>query len=170
MNTMEKINDIKEKRSDYKLYEIAYRYWQNMHGRVTNNHNYKNVTICRAWYKFSNYYKWFEMNYVDGWEVDKDILSGGLPVYCSKKCMFVPHEVNQLFRNGKKSLRGVVANGNGYQAQITIDGEHIKLGTFSTKERANEEYITARKKRCLVLSKQYCQYRKLSSVLKKLSK
>lgn len=166
---MIKINDLKYTRNQYQLYKEAYRYWQNMHYRVEHSKNYTSVSICNAWYAFGNFYAWFEPNYENGWQLDKDLLSG--TIYSPDTCLFVPNEVNQLFRKFSTSLmKGVVRNHKGYQAQISINGVIIKLGTYPTVQEAHEEYVLARKERCLALSNQYSNYTVLSSVLYDYSK
>ncbi|MGG7348372.1 hypothetical protein ACQ7CM_24445, partial [Escherichia coli] len=91
----------KEKRNDLKGQELphvkqALRVWNNFHSRVRNNINYSTVTICDDWYRFSDFYYWYVENVVDGWHLDKDILGGN--EYSPSNCIFVPREVNQLFR------------------------------------------------------------------------
>lgn len=166
---MEKINDLKANRNSYSLYDEAYRSWHNMHHRVTHVKTYSNVSICDDWYIFSNFYDWFEPNYKNGWQLDKDLLSG--TIYSASTCLFVPNEVNQLFRTFSTSLmKGVVQNHKGYQAQISINGVIIKLGTYPTVQEAHNQYVIARKQRCLALSNQYSNYTGLSSVLYNYSK
>lgn len=164
-----KINDLKETRTQYQFYKEAYQHWYNMHYRVDHNKNYTNVSICNEWYAFSNFYDWFEPNYENGWQLDKDLLSGY--IYSPSTCLFVPNEVNQLFRTFSTSLmKGVVRNTKGYQAQISINGAVIKLGTYPTVQDAHNQYVLARKQRCLDLSNQYSNYTVLSSVLYNYSK
>ena len=166
---MTKINDLKETRTQCQLYKEAYRHWHNMHYRVEHGKNYINVNICDDWYVFSNFYKWFEPNYEIGWQLDKDLLSG--TIYSPGTCLFVPNEVNQLFTTFSTSLmKGVVNNTRGYQAQIKINGVMIKLGTYPTVQEAHNQYVLARKQRCLELSYKYSNYTVLSSVLYNYSK
>ncbi|MCW2478138.1 hypothetical protein [Candidatus Symbiopectobacterium sp. NZEC135] len=160
---MDKVNDLKENKYKYRLYSKAYTYWSNMHNRVRNSKAYSDVMICSEWYLLSNFYKWFEDNYTEGWEIDKDI--HGSKLYSPETCVFVPHEVNQLFRNYNTNLmKGVVVNGKGFQSQITINGVTTKLGTYPTQEEANNQYLIAREQRLIELSQEYPE---LSSVLKK---
>lgn len=166
---MIKINDLKDTRTQHQLYKEAKMYWHNMHYRVEHDKNYCNVSICNEWYAFSNFYNWFEPNYKSGWHLDKDLLSG--TIYSPTTCLFVPNEVNQLFRTFSTSLmKGVVKNTKGYQAQIKINGVMMKLGTYPTVQEAHNQYVLARKQRCLELSNQYSTFTKLSSVLYNYSK
>lgn len=56
--------------------------------------------------------------------------------------------MNLLFRKVKTTYsKGVAKNGSGYQAQITIDGDNIKLGTYPTVQEAENAYLNARHNR-----------------------
>ncbi|WP_202307403.1 hypothetical protein [Dryocola clanedunensis] len=157
-----KINDlIGQKLTDK---EKALRVWHNFHSRVLNNSNYANVTICEEWYVFSNFYNWYIDNYVAEWHLDKDILGGD--EYSPSNCIFVPREVNQLFRVVPTSLStGVAVNHKGYQAQATFDKKVHKFGTYPTIEEAHAAYVVGRKSYIYKLSQQYKAYPKLSAVL-----
>ena len=149
---MEKYNDLKNNKGIY--HSEALVAWHNMHYRVSNILSYGNVTICSEWYTFSNFYKWFSTNYVENWHLDKDIKGGS--EYSPQHCVFVPTEVNQLFRNVSTTYaKGVAKNNDGYQAQITINGVNKKLGTYKTIEEATEAYQVARAERLNELTNQY---------------
>ncbi|OAT77422.1 hypothetical protein A9B99_22025 [Mangrovibacter phragmitis] len=149
---MEKINDLKGNKGKY--HKEALRAWHNIHHRVLNCPSYTNVLICEEWYTYSNFYKWFSNNYVAGWDIDKDIKGGN--EYSPSNCLFVPKEVNLLFRNvDTRYDKGVVRNGEGFQAQITIDRKNEKLGTYQTIEQAHAAYEVARTERLKKLSLQY---------------
>ena len=157
----EKVNDLKGIRKP-ELYKQAYSRWSNIHWRVEHDPNYSGVTICTDWYIFSLFYKWYAENYSEGWQIDKDILGGN--EYSPNNCIFVPCEVNLLYRDVKTSIqKGVVKNNKGYQSQITIGGINQKLGTFETIEDASRAYETARTERIKALSVQYPQ---LKSIIK----
>lgn len=167
---MEKVNDLKGKHNELSLYKEAYTYWNAMHDRVRNKSHYGNVSICDEWYKFSNFYHWMESTeYNEGWHLDKDIM--GRNIYSPDTCLFVPQEVNQLFRNVKtKYNTGVVKNGNGYQAQGCFNKQLYKFGTYPTIEEAHYAYVVSRKQYIGQLAMKYSNFTKLSSVLFKLSK
>lgn len=144
---MEKINNLKSNKGKY--HAEALKAWHNMFYRVQNR--YTNVTICEEWHTYSNFYQWYSNNFVPGWDLDKDI-KGGME-YSPKNCVFVPREVNLLFREcNTKYAKGVVRNGEGYQAQISIDGTNEKLGTYPTISEASKAYEQARKERLNVLA------------------
>ena len=149
---MDKHNDLKRNKGKY--HKEALSAWHNMFHRVENYTQYSNVTICDEWHTYSNFYQWYSTNYVHGWDLDKDIKGG--KAYSPDFCVFVPREVNLLFREvNTKYGKGVVQNGNGYQAQITIDGKNEKLGTYPTINEATMAYQKARKERLTVLVVRY---------------
>ncbi|WP_142631663.1 hypothetical protein [Raoultella ornithinolytica] len=164
----------KEKTNDLKGQELpsvkeALRVWNNFHSRVCNSINYSTVTICDEWYLFSNFYYWYIDNVVDGWHLDKDILGGN--EYSPDNCIFVPREVNQLFRKVPTSLStGVVVNHKGYQAQAKFGKRVYKFGTYPTIEEAHAAYVSGRKSYIYKLSQKYKAYPKLSLVLLQKSK
>lgn len=162
-----KTNDLIGKKLTDK--DNALRVWNNFHSRVLNNTNYGNVTICEDWYVFSNFYNWYMDNYEAGWHLDKDILGGN--EYSPSNCIFVPREVNQLFRKVPTSLStGVVVNHKGYQAQATFDKKVHKFGTYPTIEEAHAAYVVGRKSYIYKISQQYKAFPKLSAVLLQKSK
>ncbi|NIG74215.1 hypothetical protein F3J34_11465 [Klebsiella sp. Ap-873] len=158
----EKINDLKGQALP--CVKEALRVWNNFHSRVRNDSNYSTVTICDDWYLFSNFYYWYVDHFVKDWHLDKDILEG--KEYSPDNCIFVPREVNQLFRKVPTSLStGVVVNHKGFQAQARFNKIMHKFGTFPTVEEAHEAYLIGRKAYIYKLSQKYKAYPKLSTVL-----
>jgi len=156
---MEKNNDLKGQKT--KHHKKALNAWHNMHRRVRNDPSYDGVTICDEWYIYSNFYSWYEEHVVDGWHIDKDI--SGCHKYSPDTCVFVPVEVNMLFRDMKTQfMKGVVSNTQGYQSQISVDGKIKKLGTFDTIEKAHAAYLNARTER---LHELVIKYPVLNSIL-----
>lgn len=85
-----------------------YRYWMSMLKRCYDqNHlkqysTYSDCEVCEEWLKISNFKKWFDKNYVQGWQIDKDILVKGNRVYSPETCCFVPQEINNVFNSRVK--------------------------------------------------------------------
>lgn len=80
----------------------CYTTWNNMLKRCYSiksqhrNPTYVGCTVCEEWLSFSNFKKWFDENYVDGFDLDKDILVEGNKEYSPEFCRFVPHYLNTL--------------------------------------------------------------------------
>lgn len=109
---------------------------------------YTECYVCKEWMHFSNFKKWFDENYVDGYALDKDILVKGNKVYSPETCCFVPQEINSIFkeRNKKRSLPiGVYKYGNRYRALCTMGIKKVNLGIFNSIQDAEIASIKARR-------------------------
>jgi hypothetical protein len=114
----------------------------------TKNPSYNDVVICDDWIKFSNFKEWFDKNYVDGYEIDKDILVQGNKVYSPDTCCFVPRRINTLLLNKQRTNTsgyiGVNYKDNAYVATGFIDNKKKHIGCFKTPEEASAAYIKAK--------------------------
>lgn len=109
---------------------------------------YKDCTVCDEWKEYANFEKWFNQHYVEGWQIDKDILVKNNRVYSPSTCCFVPHAINTSFikhksTRGKYPL-GVIKSGNSYVAYISKYDRHVHLGCYSTIEGAFNAYKQAK--------------------------
>lgn len=64
-----------------------------------SNTTYLDCDVCEEWLIFSNFASWFKEHYVEGWQLDKDILVDGNRIYSPRTCCFVPIEINSIFTN-----------------------------------------------------------------------
>lgn len=139
----------------------AYTTWVNMIVRVYDKKihvkqpTYDGVTICDDWHKFKNFMHWWVDNQVDGWHIDKDLLSDSR-CYSPETCIFVPQWLNSFITDHGAS-RGELPIGvslerstGRFKAQcrdpIAMDIGY--LGLFDTPESAH----TAWRRRKLDLS------------------
>lgn len=81
----------------------CYTCWQNMWERVTNpvgnNKNYAGCSICIEWQDYQNFARWYEVNYIEGYLLDKDKIEVGNRFYSSDYCSFIsPQENAELAR------------------------------------------------------------------------
>ena len=80
----------------------AYSRWKDMLRRCYCNKTkntqsaYSNVTVCDEWHDFQNFADWFYSNYIDGFDLDKDLLSGNVKIYSPETCCFLSPEHNSL--------------------------------------------------------------------------
>ncbi|QFG15354.1 hypothetical protein 4L372X_042 [Aeromonas phage 4_L372X] len=133
----------------------AYKAWKNMFKRVysakfhASRPTYSDVKVCDEWRSFSNFRSWWLENQVDGWHIDKDILSDD-GVYSPEACIFVPAWLNS-FTLDSGSARGVYQIGVCFHKQsgrfeakcsnpMTKKREH--LGLFDTPEAAHLAWRT----------------------------
>lgn len=138
--------------------KASYRYWYNMLARCYNDKTKVNsphcagCSVCDSWMRYSNFLKWFNEHYVEGWHLDKDILVKGNKVYSPETCCFVPQEINSLFTKHERGRGawpiGVYYNARGWQrkfvAALHIDGVRRSVGSFLTPEEAFGAYKNAK--------------------------
>ena len=111
---------------------------------------YKGVTVCKEWHNFQTFAEWMEANYIDGYHLDKDILSKIQKIYSPTTCCFIPQTLNTFMSNHR------TANTTGYTgvaryketdkwlASIRISKKRKHLGIFDTKAKAYAAYKIAR--------------------------
>lgn len=117
--------------------------------RVGKAEGYMDTTISDEFRKLENFSEWYDENYVEGWEVDKDILSDSTnKCYSHDTCLMVPREINALFRKStSKYGKGVYfdSRDNKYYGQMRIDGKTKNCGSSTTAEGAHKLYLEQRK-------------------------
>jgi hypothetical protein len=133
---------------------IAYDKWRGIFERCYNlapnriKKSYVNCEVHSYWYNFQNFAKWFDENYINGFELDKDILFKGNKFYGPETCCFVPRKINNLFVS-KKSQRGnyplgSCMDGNKIKTVVNIDGKCVNLGRHTDVKEAFNAYKIAK--------------------------
>jgi hypothetical protein len=117
---------------------------------------YKECEVCEEWHNFQNFGVWFDENYVDGYELDKDIIIKGNKIYSPETCCIVPREINGLLVN-MDSKRGsypigVSKMGTRFSSKLARFGELISLGSFDTPEEAFLAYKEAKEEQIKYLA------------------
>ena len=85
----------------------AYIVWKSMLKRCysTNFHikqpTYIGCTVTPLWHNFQNFAKWFDENYIEGFQIDKDCKIEGNKVYSPENCMFVSRKENMVKARAK---------------------------------------------------------------------
>ena len=132
----------------------AYRAWTSMLTRAYSAKyhakcpTYMGIEICDEWKNFCAFRTWWIKNQVDGWEVDKDILSDA-GLYSPETCIFAPAWLNSFTLDGGQA-RGLYPigvsfhNGAGrFRARcrnpIARNDEY--LGLFHTQEEAHLAWL-----------------------------
>jgi len=116
------------------------------------NITYKDVTVCDEWLNMQTFSKWYYDNFVPGFALDKDLLSGESKIYSPETCIFIPSELNIFLISGStrntSTQRGVYwcKQTSKWKARIYPTGSKscINLGSFNSIEKAGEAYKTAR--------------------------
>ena len=129
--------------------------WQEKHKA------YNGCTVEKEWHTFSNFDNWCGENYIEGYELDKDIKIKGNRVYGPDTCLFVPQLINKLFTNTKvkeniypTGVHHHKQNGK-YLAQLCVDGKQKRLGQFTTPELARAVYVVAKNEEIMRKCRQY---------------
>ena len=146
-------------RNTHKGKTKEYQLWENMKGRQiyaplrdeVRYKNYSTVQVWGEWRDFQNFAKWFheESNFVEGWQLDKDILSvsGGCSMYSPQTCTFIPEEMNKALPN-RKNHRGAYPIGVSLcRGGVALFSRfHCKYPEYGTHKRfqlseVNEAYL-----------------------------
>ena len=115
-----------------------YRDWKNMLKRCycTTGDYLGNVSVSESWLTLSNFKAWFEQNYVEGYVLDKDILSG--EVYSENTCLYIPKELNLFLTSVRKECGSYFDTIRGKYQSYTKKycGKRINIGRFTTEREA----------------------------------
>lgn len=94
----------------------AYIVWRSILMRCySNKHHtthicgstYNRSYVCDEWKDFQKFAEWFYSNYVEGFDIDKDILFEGNEEYSPMTCVFVPKTINSYFKKKIKTSSGL---------------------------------------------------------------
>ena len=127
-----------------------YNIWFNMITRCSNkikqldSPTYIDCSVDKRWWNLQEFGKWYDENYIEGFELDKDILHKGNKIYGPDTCCFVPQEINILFvkANAKRGNYPIGVtfdkskNTNPYIAQMAL----TYIGCYDTVEKAFQAY------------------------------
>lgn len=110
--------------------------------------SYEGVSMCKEWECLQNFAKWYEENYkpetMQGWALDKDILSEGIKIYSPSTCAFVPPSINNVLVKAEgvndNNPTGVIKKRNKYFVCFYKGGEIFHSSGYDTKEEASECY------------------------------
>lgn len=142
----------------------SYRIWYGLllrcYGKYkTKSNAYDNCYVCEEWLRFSNFKKWFDENYMDGYQLDKDILFKGNKLYSPETCCFVPQEINKLLTKHEKGRGkypiGVHRDKWAFVAQISYDSIQKVIGRYDTQEEAFMSYKQEKEKHIKEVAQKY---------------
>jgi hypothetical protein len=163
------IGDGKYKTKDGNKHFKSYVTWRNMLERSCSEEykkkaaSYRDTTVCKEWHNYQNFAAWFYENYdldiMEGWHLDKDILQKGNKIYSPETCCFVPNEVNSFFVKGKsrrgECLIGVSRGYNKFMASCNVSKKVKNLGYFTTELEAFQIYKDFKENLALELAKKW---------------
>ena len=161
------------KRKEYKnIYTIWILILARCYG--TNNPQYKNygakgVTVCNEWLNFQNFAAWYEEHYIEGYELDKDVLANisysESKIYSPETCLLIPSGLN-AYLAGDNLKSGVQERNGKFRVRIHIHKE-VNLGTYSTFCEAKQIYAKEKYKCWLEEIEKYTLSQELKDILLK---
>lgn len=128
----------------------AYDCWKQMIRRcyskesLSKKPHYAGVTVCNEWKSFNAFHSWWKESKVDGWQIDKDILTDNYS--CSPdNCIFVPKWLNTFPADARlargRFLIGVTFNKKGGKFEAYCNNLHLGkqeyLGCFDDEMSAH---------------------------------
>lgn len=130
--------------------------WRNMLRRCSESilesrPTYEGVTLDPQWLHYYSFHKWWSVNSIEGWCLDKDLLTDRR-LYSPETCIFIPPWLS-MFLNSHSRARGDQPIGVTFQKDIgkfraqcrnPITDERGYLGVFDTAEEAHKEWLKAK--------------------------
>lgn len=131
-------------------HRTIYNKWRSILDRCYNPKNVMyyaygklNVVVCQEWLNFQNFAKWYEENYIEGYEIDKDILCNILhkeiKIYSPETCLFLPKELN-CFLIGDCLFSGIIFKISSRSIYFYIDCAFCK-----SKNNSFEDFYEAKR-------------------------
>lgn len=115
-----------------------YYIWKAMIDRCYNKNNKsyctygaKGVTVCEEWLNGYKFKEWYDENYIEGYEIDKDL--SGLNEYSPAGCRFVSKKENILESISRRDW-GYLSKRNGENHPYAKDIKHYE--TFAVTRGA----------------------------------
>lgn len=128
---------------------------------------YKGCSVCPEWLCFENYEVWYDTNYKEGFEVDKDLKYLGNRVYSPETCTFIPSRINSMigfktFNSVRKESNAELPVGVSYHKRDNVytaqcyDGDRlVSLGYHESPDEAFSAYKEFKLKTIRSISSSY---------------
>lgn len=130
-----------------KVVERAYIKWANILSRCYIRRPitapWEDVEVCDEWLNYQNFARWYEGNfkyYMDGWEIDKDLIDKNSKIYSPDTCVFLPKEINGALIS---NVRGSTYTGatfrpltNNWVAAVWHEDGFKTSNVFNTEQEA----------------------------------
>lgn len=79
---------------------------------------YVGCSMCDEWKYFPNFREWFDANYIEGFELDKDTVIEGNRVYSPNTCVFISHKENAQHCHSNKMYKSVLLSPEGEEVLV----------------------------------------------------
>lgn len=124
---------------------LAYATWRGLIQRSVDlgyklkHPAYQDVTVWAGWQHFMAFRRWWLFNYIEGYEIDKDLLSPDVKVYSPATCIFIPQWLNVFIKETPNKSKGVLfeADRNKFKATLKHENRTINLGRFDSAQSAS---------------------------------
>lgn len=157
---------------DKNILKQAYNTWHDMLRRCCSDtegkmRTYEDCYVCEEWLCFENYEIWFDSNFVEGYQVDKDFLYLGNRKYSPNTCVFIPREINATLgyktnNTCRKKAYSDLPVGVSFHkrdkiftARCWCKGRLKSLGYHATPELAFKAYKEFKESRLKILAEHY---------------
>lgn len=143
---------------------------ENMLKRCYSNNlefiSYRSCKVCEEWHNYQNFAKWYDENYIEGYELDKDLLQQDVinKIYSPETCCFLPKHINLFLQDKNTTSKGTtnvlgvtISKSSGkpkYRASININSINKNLGEFIDLIDAENCYIEAYNNKLEILNKE----------------
>ncbi len=136
----------------------SYRKWCGMLERCYSDKwhkkkpSYEGCKVSPDWLLFSGFHAWFCKHNIDGYVLDKDLLSKGNKTYSQDTCLFLPERINGLLIN-RALDRGMYPIGviyrkdrkvSTFEAAMMVEGKRKHLGFYDCPQKAFLAYKKAK--------------------------
>lgn len=135
----------------------SYDVWSSMIKRCYSTKSYIyhptyiGCTVCEDWHYYPTFKRWFDKNYIETFQLDKDLIVKGNKIYSPDTCVFIPSQINTLFHDQKKT-RGNYPIGvtkcerlGKFIARMSVDSRTKHLGVYTDPHIAHQVYLLAKK-------------------------
>lgn len=166
------VNDLPISTRNGNKKDVAYQAWKSMIERCYSEkykkrqQSYANCKVCEEWKFFSNFKRWFsdpKNGYIEGYQLDKDLLVLGNKIYSPETCCFLPREINSALQVSRiKDNNGIKKCKKGYAVHVSMYNKKYYIGNFKTEDEAIKEYKKAKRDYIIELADKYYTYRKIT--------
>lgn len=101
---------------------------------------YLGCKVEESWHNFQNFAKWHVENFITGWQLDKDLLSGEEKIYSENTCCYLPQQINLALARLSTSGLGVSCDPRNKVPTYTARFKNKSLGTYKTEVEARNVY------------------------------
>ena len=129
---------------------LSYTTWCNMLRRCYSGKqaSYSVCTVSDEWLFYPNFKRWFDENYKEGLELDKDLSLVGNTSYSGELCIMIPKVLNRAL-SGYHDSKGYCLIESSGKYRAMYNSKHI--GMYDTKGDCRDNYFRIRNESILNL-------------------